>query len=127
MSMATALTTLDILERENLLERSIQMGDRFSDGLNQLKKKYELIGDVRGKGLMIGIELVRDAATKEPAIKETGKFIQMGKERGVLFGRSTFSEMSNVIKIKPPLVISEEQVDRVLAVFEEITMKLDPT
>ena len=120
VSLAAGIVTLKILEEENLPQRSEKMGNIFLDGLNKLKDKYEIIGDVRGSGLMLGIELVKDKATKEPAIEETGRFIQEGLKRGVLFGRSTFSDMSNVIKIKPPLVISESQVGEVLNVFEEI-------
>jgi 4-aminobutyrate aminotransferase-like enzyme len=85
-----------------------------------MKDKYEIMGDVRGCGLMLGIELVKDKATKEPAVEETGKFIAEGLKRGVLFGRSTYSEVNNVVKIKPPLVITESQVARVLEVFEEV-------
>ena len=99
---------------------SEKMGNIFLVELNKMKDKYEIIGDVRGRGLMIGIELVKDKDTKEPAIDETGKFIAESLKRGVLFGRSTYSQMNNVVKIKPPLIISESQVGKVLSVFEEV-------
>jgi len=121
VSMAAGIVTLEILRNEKLPERSEKMGNLFLAGLEELKNKYELLGDVRGHGLMIGIELVKNKKTKEPALDETGMFIEEGTKRGVLFGRSTYPMMSNVVKIKPPLVISEAQVEQVLKVFKEPT------
>jgi 4-aminobutyrate aminotransferase-like enzyme len=119
VSMAAGIVTLNILQNEHLPERSEKMGALFMEGLNKLKEKYELIGDVRGHGLMIGIELVKNKTTKEPALEETTRFIAEGLKRGVLFGQATYPVMNNVVKIKPPLVISESQVERVLTVFDE--------
>jgi len=124
VSMAAALVTLQILEREKLCERSEKMGEFFLAGLAQLQEKYEIIGDVRGHGLMIGVELVKDRKSKEPALEETAEFIEEGFRRGVLFGRSTYSEMDNVIKIKPPLVITQSQAERVLEVFKQTLEKV---
>jgi len=121
VSMAAGIVTLEILRNEKLPERSEKMGNLFLAGLEELKNKYELLGDVRGHGLMIGIELVKNKKTKEPALDETSMFIEEGTKRGVLFGRSTYPMMSNVVKIKPPLVISEAQVEQVLKVFKETT------
>ena len=121
VSMAAGVVALRILQEEHLSERSEKMGELFLKGLAELKGKYEIIGDVRGCGLMIGIELVRNRKTKEPAVEETAKFIDEAFKRGVLFGRSTFSQMDNVLKIKPPLVITEAQVEKVLDVFKETT------
>jgi 4-aminobutyrate aminotransferase-like enzyme len=119
VSMAAGVVALKILQEEHLPELSEKMGELFLKGLADLKGKYEIIGDVRGHGLMIGIELVRDRQTKEPAIEETGQFIDEAFKRGVLFGRSTFSLMDNVVKIKPPLVITESQVEKTLEVFKD--------
>jgi len=91
-----------------------------------MQNKYELIGDIRGPGLMIGIELVRNRKTKEPAREETERFLEEGLKRGVLFGHSRYMGMGNVVKIKPPFVITEAQVERVLEVFEEVTALLSP-
>jgi 4-aminobutyrate aminotransferase-like enzyme len=91
-----------------------------------MQNKYELIGDVRGPGLMIGVELVRNRKTKEPAVEETHRFITEALKRGVLFGESRYMGLGNVVKIKPPFMISEAQVERVLEVFEEVTAMLSP-
>jgi 4-aminobutyrate aminotransferase-like enzyme len=89
-----------------------------------MKDKYELIGDIRGPGLMIGIELVKNKKTKEPAREETHAFVNEALKRGVILGEAKYLKLGNVVKIKPPMVISEAQVEQVLGVFEEITQKL---
>jgi 4-aminobutyrate aminotransferase-like enzyme len=126
VAMATACATLDVIKEENLLENVRKMGEYITGKLLQMKEKYELIGDVRGPGLMIGIELVKNKETKEPACKEATQFIKEGVKRGVIFGESKFRGVGNVVKIKPPFVITKEQADRVLEVFEEITCLLSP-
>lgn len=124
VSMAAALASIQVIEEENLLERSRRIGKVFSDALNAMKDKYELIGDVRGPGLMIGFELVKDKKTKEPAREETHAFVNEALKRGVILGESKYLKLGNVVKIKPPLVITESQVEQVLAVVEEITQQL---
>lgn len=120
LSMAAANATIQVLEEEDLLDRAIRMGAIFTSRLRELQDKYELIGDIRGPGLMIGVELVKDRKTKEPAREETSRFITEGIKRGVIFGESKYLGLGNIVKIKPPLVITEEQVYRTLEVFEEI-------
>lgn len=120
ISMVAALAAIDVVEREGLLERATQMGAFISDGLREMQDRYEIIGDVRGPGLLIGVELVKDRQTKEPARKAAHRFLAEGMERGVLFGESKYLGLGNVVKIKPPLVITEAQAERVLEVFEEI-------
>jgi 4-aminobutyrate aminotransferase-like enzyme len=107
-----------------LLERGRRIGKVFTDALNAMKEKYELIGDIRGPGLMIGIELVKDKKTKEPAREAAHAFVNEGLKRGVIFGESKYLKLGNVVKIKPPMVISESQVEHVLGVVEEITQQL---
>jgi len=126
VSMVASLATLRILEEEKLLERAQQVGMYFTNKLLELKEKYELIGDVRGPGLMLGIEMVLDKKTKEPARKETYEFEREGLKRGVLFGTSKYAGMGNVVKIKPPLVISDAQAEKVMEVFEQIVQVLTP-
>jgi 4-aminobutyrate aminotransferase-like enzyme len=124
VSMAAGLACIEAIEQEGLLERSRKIGGIISERLNALKDKYELIGDVRGPGLMIGVELVKNKRTKEPARQEAHRFIQEGLQRGVVFGEAKYLGLGNIVKVKPPIVITEAQVERVLEVFEEITQKL---
>lgn len=120
VSMAAALATLDVIEEEGLLERACRLGDQITKRLNELKDRYELLGDVRGPGLMIGFELVKSKKTKEPALAEAHRFAEEGLKRGVIYGESKYRGLGNVIKIKPPLVISDSQVETVMKVTEEI-------
>jgi 4-aminobutyrate aminotransferase-like enzyme len=124
VSMAAALGTIQAIEEENLLERSRRVGAMISGRLNEMKQKYELIGDVRGPGLMIAVELVKDKQTKEPARDEAHQFIAEGLKRGVVFGEAKYKKLGNIVKIKPPIVITDAQVEHVLDVFEEITQLL---
>jgi len=126
ISMVAGLATLKAIEEENHLENCRRMGTYFTERLLELKAKYELIGDVRGPGLMIGIELVRNRETKEPAGEESYRFVEEGFKRGVLFGHAKYAGMGNVVKIKPPLVITDAQAERVMEVFEKVTQLLSP-
>ena len=124
ISMAAALATLDVLEEEKLLERCRVLGEQISGRLREWQAKYELIGDVRGPGLMIGFELVKDRRSKEPAREEAHRFASEGIKRGVLFGESKYLGLGNVVKIKPPLVINDSQVEKVMDVTAEILQLL---
>ncbi|MFC1921866.1 aspartate aminotransferase family protein [Chloroflexota bacterium] len=126
VSLLASIATLSVLEEEGLLERAQKVGAYFTKKLLEMKDKYELIGDVRGPGLMLGVELVSNKKTKEPARKETYQFEKEGIKRGVLFGTSKYAGMGNVVKIKPPLVITDAQAEKVMEVFEEIVQVLTP-
>ena len=124
VSMTAALATIQVIEEENLLERARKLGALITARLKEMQNKYELIGDIRGPGLMIGIELVKDRKTKSPGREEAHKFIKMGLERGVIYGESKYNGLGNIVKIKPPLVSTEAQLERALDVFEEIVQRL---
>jgi len=95
---------LQIIQEENLQQNAEFVGATLKSGLNKLKDKHEMIGDVRGLGLFLGIELVQDKETKDPAAALANRLVECMKERGVLLGID--GPRHNVIKIKPPLVIS---------------------
>ena len=120
ISMVAALAYIQVVEEENLLERAREMGAYLTNGVKELQDKYEMIGDIRGPGLMIGVELVKDRKTREPAREEAEQFIKEGLKRGVIFGESKYLGRGNIVKIKPPLVITESQVNQVLDVFKDI-------
>jgi 4-aminobutyrate aminotransferase len=88
--------------------------------LRDLQKRFHLIGDVRGKGLMIGIELVKDRQTKEKAIEERSKIIRACFEKGLLI----LGAGENVIRFSPPLIITRKQTDTALTIFEEVLKKV---
>jgi 4-aminobutyrate aminotransferase-like enzyme len=105
VSCAIGLAVLDVIEDEGLQARALRVGEVMQSGLRQLMERHELIGDVRGLGLFIGLELVKDRQTREPAAEAASLVVESMKQRGILL--STDGPDHNVIKIKPPLVISE--------------------
>jgi len=116
VSMAAGLAVLDIIDEDGLQENCRVLGARFIDGLRRLQASHSLIGDVRGKGLMLGVELVRDRATKEPAKGETLDVMEALRETSVLVGKGGLD--GNVLRIKPPMCITEADVDYALEVFD---------
>ncbi|HZW98939.1 MAG TPA: aspartate aminotransferase family protein [Trueperaceae bacterium] len=120
VSIAASLATIRVIEEEGLLERCRAAGTRITAAMKQLKSSYELVGDVRGPGLMIGVELVKDADSKEPAIAAAQWIVAEGKRRGVLLGEGKYGGRTSVVKIKPPMVISDEQVEQVIDVFSSL-------
>jgi 4-aminobutyrate aminotransferase-like enzyme len=116
VSCAAALAVLDVIRDEGLQENARATGDYLLAGLRDLATRHPLIGDVRGRGLFLGIELVRDRDTREPAAAEASGLVDRMKELGVLL--STDGPLHNVIKIKPPLVFSRPDADLLLARLE---------
>lgn len=115
---AATLATINYIIEGKLCDRAKEMGKYLTANLHELQKNYPQIGDIRGPGLHIGVEFVRDPETKEPADQETARFYQESMDRGVLFGLG--GAVKNVLKIKPPLTITKEEADRVLEVFEDV-------
>lgn len=113
-----ASTTIDILVDEKLPENAAKMGEYFTKRLNELAKRYEMIGEVRGPGLNIGIEFVKDRKTKKRAMTEAQQFVNKAFKKGVIFGLSGVGGTGNVVKVKPPLCIDEGEAAKVIQVFE---------
>lgn len=112
---AAALATLNFIESENLLERTVDLGERFLTLLNELKNKHQIIGDVRGVGLLIAVELVKDRQTKEPAINEAEKIMYECLKNGLSFKVSS----GNVLTLMPPLTITDEEVDQAIDILDK--------
>jgi 4-aminobutyrate aminotransferase-like enzyme len=115
VSCAIGLAVLDVIRDEGLQEHALELGTRLRAGLEDLLSEHPLIGEVRGRGLFIGIELVRDRTTLEPATEEANLLVNRLKKQGMLL--STDGPYHNVIKIKPPMVLNEDDVDMVLRSF----------
>jgi len=116
VSMAAGLAVLDVIDEEGLQENARVVGGRFKAGLERLKRAHPLVGDVRGMGLMLGVELVRDRATKEPARQETLDVLEAARELNVLVGKGGLD--GNVLRIKPPMCITAADVDFALDVLD---------
>jgi 4-aminobutyrate aminotransferase len=114
VSCAAANATIELL-KDGLVANAATVGAHLMDGLREVQAKHPLVGHVRGKGLMIGIELVRDRTTKERAVEERNAVVQAMFRRGVLI----LGAGRNALRFAPPLVLSREQADQVLRVFDE--------
>ena len=125
VSCAIGMAVLDVIEEKNLIENSKLMGELFIDGLTKLKNKYEIIGDIRGKGLFLGIELVKNRSSLEPAPKEAELLVEGMLSKNILL--SIDGPRKNVIKIKPPMVISKEDVDRTIKSLNEVFIVIEKT
>jgi len=115
--MAAGLAVLEVIEEDRLQENARVVGARLKAGLETLKARHPLIGDVRGVGLMLGVELVRDRGTREPAGAETLRLMEELRARQVLVGKGGID--GNVIRIKPPLCLGAADADHALNAFED--------
>jgi len=113
------LAVLEVIAEENLVQQAREKGAYLKKRLEELAERYEIIGDVRGKGLLIGVELVRNRETKEPAIEEGARINQRCLEKGLLMNIVHLKESSSVFRIAPPLTSSYEHLDRAVEIFAE--------
>lgn len=109
---------LKTIASEGLVERSARIGKLFSDALRALGEKHEIIGDVRGRGLAIGVDLVKDRATREPVpATTTAKIIYRGYELGAAF--TYVGLKANVLEFMPPLTLTEDEVAEGVAIVDQ--------
>jgi 4-aminobutyrate aminotransferase-like enzyme len=118
VSCAVGLAVLDVLRDERLQEHALHVGDHLLHELRPLIERYPLVGDVRGSGLFLGVELVRDRETLEPAAAEATTIVNRMREAGILLG--TDGPYHNVIKIRPPMPFSVEDADRLVETLDRI-------
>jgi 4-aminobutyrate aminotransferase len=114
LSCQAAMATIELLEK-NLMKNATVQGKRLMKGLHELQKTYECMGDVRGKGLMVGVEFVKDRETKEPATKWRPAIIRKAFEKGLLI----LGCGENSIRFCPALTVSAKEIDLGLSIFEE--------
>lgn len=113
--IAAASATLDVIEKEGLMKNATEVGNHMLNRMINWPSKHRLVGDVRGRGLMIGVEIVKDQKTKEYGADERNRMVELAFERGILFlgcGPST-------IRIAPPLIVNKDQADAAMDVLEE--------
>ena len=117
LACASALKVIEIYEKEKLADRSMEIGEKVRTVYEEFAKKYDVIGDVRGLGGMIGVEFVKDRETKEPFPEFVSAMVQNAVQRGLLIENA--GTYGNVIRFLAPLVMTDEQLDAGLAIFEE--------
>lgn len=114
---AIGKAVLEVIERDNLQANALKMGNFILAGFNRLKEKHEIIGDVRGRGLMLGIELVKDRATRAPASAECARVLENARELGLLLGKGGL--WGQTIRFAPPMCINQADAEFVLEVLGE--------
>jgi alanine-glyoxylate transaminase/(R)-3-amino-2-methylpropionate-pyruvate transaminase len=112
---ALGAAVLDVIERQKLQANALRIGNQIFGGLESLKGKHNVIGDVRGKGLLLGIELVKDRATKEPATAECAQVLETCREMGLLLGKGGL--YGQTIRFSPPMCLHEKDADFLLDVL----------
>ena len=116
-AQAAALAVLDVFEDESLVERAAQIGETIRDRMQTWQQRWPAIGDVRGLGAMLAIELVHDRGSKDPAPEVATAIVEAASERGLLLLKSGI--YSNCIRVLVPLVVSDGEVDEALGVWED--------
>jgi 4-aminobutyrate aminotransferase / (S)-3-amino-2-methylpropionate transaminase / 5-aminovalerate transaminase len=117
VAQAAALAVLDVFEDESLVERAVQIGETIRGRMQAWQQRWDAIGDVRGLGAMLAIELVHDRGTKDPAPEVATAVVEAASERGLLLLKSGI--YSNCIRVLVPLVVSDGELDEALAVWED--------
>ena len=117
VSCAVGLAVLDVLRDERLQEHALRVGDHMLQNLRPFVDRHPLVGDVRGSGLFLGVELVRDRETLEPAAAEASSVVNRMREDGILLG--TDGPYHNVIKIRPPMPFTIEDADRLVESLDQ--------
>jgi 4-aminobutyrate aminotransferase len=117
IATTVALANLDYLEEEGLQSNAQRVGKLLLEGLDDLRRRHEVVGDVRGKGLMLGVELVTDKASKQPDPAVAAAVMEGCRRRGVLVGKGGLH--GSVLRLSPPLVLTEEEARRGVAVLDE--------
>jgi len=117
VTSVAARATIEVIEQEHLLDHANTVGSYFRERLEQLQEKYPIIGEVRGKGLMQALELVKDRATKQPAPQATAQLLERTREQGLLVGKGGL--YGNVIRLSPMLNIPKSDVDQAITILDK--------
>lgn len=118
ISMTQGLATLEVIESEGIQENALRVGGHLLQRLRELQAKHALIGEVRGLGLMIGVELVTDRVSKEPAKAAAAAVLELAKERGLIIGKGGL--FGNVLRIKPPMCLTRDDADFLVDCLDEV-------
>ncbi|MGA2814136.1 MAG: aminotransferase class III-fold pyridoxal phosphate-dependent enzyme, partial [Candidatus Acidiferrum sp.] len=124
VACAAGLAVLDVVRDENLQQNALEVGDYLKRELIALQRKHAIIGDVRGSGLFLGVDLVLDRETRAPAPQQAGYIVNRLRERGILTG--TDGPHHNVLKLRPPLIFGHQDADLFLTTLDAVLAE-DPS
>ena len=116
---AVGVTVLDVVERDGLVEQAVTRGARLSDGLRALQQRFECVGDVRGRGLLLGLEIVTDRNTKAPGFDLGARIMDEAMQRGLSMNIVKLPGMGGVFRIAPPLTVSDAEIDLGLDILSD--------
>jgi alanine-glyoxylate transaminase / (R)-3-amino-2-methylpropionate-pyruvate transaminase len=122
ISMTQGLATLEVIDRDNIQQNAKTVGEHLKGRLLELQERQPLIGEVRGMGLMLGVELVRDRKTKEPANTEAADVLEKAKDRGLILGKGGL--FGNTIRLKPPMCLTKDDADFIVDCLDEVLTDL---
>jgi len=125
VAMAAAVATLNAIIDDDLCTKAKNLGIYATERLHEMAKHRRLIGDVRGPGLFVSLDLVKDRQTKEPAPEAAAEVYRRGVLKGVLFGESRYANLGSLIKVKPPLDCTQEQMSFALDVLDEVLGEIE--
>ena len=118
VSMTQGLATLEVIDSEHIQQNALRVGTHLKNRLLEVQEHQPFIGEVRGMGLMLGVELVRDRQTKEPASTEAVEVLELCKERGLLVGKGGL--FGNTLRIKPPMCLTKDDADFLADCLDEV-------
>ena len=123
VSMIQGLATLEVIDEENIQQNAKTVGTHLKAGLEDLASRHSLIGEVRGMGLMLGVELVTEHENRTPATAECADVVELCKERGLLLGKGGL--YGNTLRIKPPMCITTDDADFMIACLDEVLASIE--
>ncbi len=123
ISMTQGLATLEVIDKDNIQQNAKKVGTHLKNRFKELQERHKLIGEVRGMGLMLGVELVRDRKTKEPANTEAADVMELCKVRGLLIGKGGL--FGNTLRIKPPMCITIDDADFMADCLDEVLTEIE--
>jgi 4-aminobutyrate aminotransferase-like enzyme len=118
VSCAASLANISFIQANDLPQKAAQKGEKLCDALKKINPKDVVIGDIRGSGLMIGIEVVKDTQSKVPASSEAKMIRSALREKGILIGVG--GVFANVLRIQPPLIMTEEEIEKVIETLKDV-------
>jgi len=118
------LKVLEIIVRDHIVQQTVEKGNRLRAGLEDMKRRYDCVGDVRGRGLMLGLEVVKDRASKQPAPELGEAITRRCLELGLSLNIVQLPGMGGVFRIAPPLTISNEELDLGLSILDQAFREL---